>query len=219
MYQKNKQLPESIVIEAERLKADDALRKALREANDAYYALRQEKDLGDIPEPHRCTTEWLEEIMTAKKKAVNDADHLTIAQKNSQVAHWGKFAKRILNSIKVIQCFISSIPREQYVYDDSLGSFYLKNISGLVTSRCTRKVPVEAQRHWQLILKAKNAIHELREWEKEKDLKKFRLEELFNMTPEQISTQWATENIRIDHTFDHLPRIVINREINKRDYL
>jgi hypothetical protein len=219
MEQNKTKLPETVIVETERRAADDALRRALREAQNAYNALRELEDLGEIPEPHNCTTEWVEQKTTAKKQAVSNADFLTIAQKQSQIAHWGKFAKKVLGYVETIQKFIASIPSDQYVYDEEIGTFYVKDIGELVNNRCTRTVPVEAENHWRLIQKVRSAINELRTWEKDRDLKKYRLEDLFAMSPEVFGIDWATGNISIDHSYDHLPSLVLNRELSMKGYL
>ena len=89
----------------------------------------------------------------------------------------------------------------------------------MVNNRCTRTVPVEAENHWRLIQKVRSAINELRTWEKDRDLKKYRLEDLFAMSPEVFGIDWATGNIAIDHSYDHLPSLVLNRELSMKGYL
>ena len=212
-------MPKTIIIESERQMIDEALRKALREAHDAYNALKEMEDLKGVPEAHNCTTEWLNQITTAKKQAVNNADFLTIEQKKSQIAHWGKFAKKVLGYIEVLQNFISSIPSDQYVFDKELGTFYIKDLPRLVESRCLHEVPENAGKHFQLIRNVREAIDELRKWERDEDLKKLRLEDLFSFTDRQIAEAWVTNNIQVDHTFDHLPGIVEKRAMSQNDYL
>lgn len=212
-------MPKTIIIESERQMIDEALRKSLREAHDAYNALKELEDLKEVPEAHNCTAEWLSQITTAKKQAVDNADFLTIEQKKSQTAHWGKFAKKVLGYIEVLQNFISSIPSDQYVFDKELGTFYIKDLPGLVESRCLHEVPENAGKHFQLIRNVREAIDELRKWERDEDLKKLRLEELFALSQRQIAEAWVTNNIHIDHSYDHLPGLVQNRELNTGSYI
>ena len=54
---------------------------------------------------------------------------------------------------------------------------------------------------------------------KAEDLKKYRLEELFAMTPKLIAEEWATGNNKIDHRYDHLPGIAEQRKLNTGKYL
>lgn len=215
----SQRLPKTIILEAERRKADEAARKALQVAQNSYRELQKIEDLGDVPDPRECTKEWLEQIFLRKKEAVRSADFMTSEQKRSQLAHLGKFQKRTSGFVEALQRFINSIPSEQYVYDQNIETFYYKNITSLVLGRCVRTVPDEASTHLQLISKASNAISELREWEKAQDLKKYRLEELFRMTGEELAARWATNDVKLDHSHDHLPGMTAARILAENNYL
>lgn len=215
----SQRLPKTIILEAERRKADEAARKALQVAQDAYWELQKIEDLGDVPDPRECTKEWLEQIFLRKKEAVRSADFMTSEQKRSQLAHLGKFAKKVSGFVEALQRFINSIPSEQYVYDQNIGTLYYKDLTSLVLGRCVRTVPDEASTHLQLISKASNAISELREWEKAQDLKKYRLEELFRMTGEELAARWATDDLKLDHSHDNLPGMTAARILAENSYL
>lgn len=212
-------MPKTIIVDEERRAEDEALRRGLRNAQEAYSCLRQLEDLGEVPEPIKCTPEWAEQICKVKKEAVNKADFLTKEQKLSQIGHWGKFTKKVLGLINTIQTFISTIPQEQYVFDESLNTFYLKDIDSIVTSRCTRTVPDDAIQHWELIRQIDEAVQNLRKWEREKDLKKIPLKELMSMSAKNIAISWATKSITIDHSFDHLPGIKQSREMLMKEII
>lgn len=212
-------MPTTIVIDGERRKADEALRLALQNAQCAYSALRELEDLGEIPEPHNCTSQWLDCIITKKKEAVNKADFLTKEQRVSFIEQWEKLSQTASGYVGIIQSFIAGIPFSQYGYDKETAYFYIKDIATLVNSRCVRSVPAEANTHWQLIQNARKAIQDLRQWENGEDLKKYSLEELFAMTPKLIAEEWATGNNKIDHRYDHLPGIVEQRKLNTGKYL
>ena len=216
---KNCNVPTTIIIEGERRKVDEALKTALQNAQCAYSALRELEDLGKIPEPHNCTSQWLDCIISQKKDAVNKADFLTKEQRLSIIEQWEKLAKTASGYVGIIQSFIAGIPFSQYGYDKETANIYIKDFATLVNSRCVRSVPAEARIHWQLIQNAKKAIQDLREWEKAEDLKKYRLEELFAMTPQLIAEEWATSNNKIDHRYDHLPGITEQRQLNTGKYL
>lgn len=212
-------MPTTIIIDGERRKVDEALRQALQNAQCAYSSLRELEDLGEIPEPHSCTSQWLDSIINQKKDAVNKANFLTKAQRLSLIEQWEKLAKTASGYIGIIQSFIEGIPYLQYGFDKETANIYIKDFATLVNSRCVRSVPAEAHTHWQLIQNARKAIQELRKWENCEDLKKYRLEELFSMTPKLIAEEWATSNNKIDHSYDHLPGMVEQRKLNTGSYL
>lgn len=212
-------MPTTIIIDGERCKVDEALRQALQNAQCAYSALRELEDLEEIPEPHNCTSQWLDCIINQKKESVNKANFLTRSQRLSLIEQWEKLAKTASGYVGIIQNFIADIPYLQYGYDEKTANIYVKDFATLVNSRCVRSVPAEAHTHWQLIQNARKAIQELRKWEDGEDLKKYRLEELFAMTPKLIAEEWATGNNKIDHRYDHLPGMVEQRKLNTGSYL
>lgn len=215
----NNNIPSTIIIEGERRKVDEALRLALQNTQCAYSALRELEDLGAVPEPHNCTSQWLDCIISKKKEAVHHTDFLTREQRLSIIEQWEKLAKTASGYVGIIQSFFSSIPFSQYGYDKETANIYIKDFTTLVNSRCVRSVPAEANTHWKLIQNARKAIQDLRQWENGEDLKKYRLEELFAMTSQIIAEEWATSNNRIDHRYDHLPGIVEQRKLNTGKYL
>ena len=219
MEQKTEKMPEVIIIENELREADHDLRRSLREAQVAYAELRELQDLGDIPQPNLCTADWLEKIMNRKKDALKQANFLTEAQKASQLMHFGKLHKKAQKLVEIVGGFINSIPAEQYVYDLMLVTFFLRDIDALLTESCTHVVPAEAAEHRRRIEAVRGAVHSLRSWEKEKDLKKLRLEDLLRMSPTQIAIEWVSDNLRIDHAHDNLPYVVLNRELAEQNIL
>lgn len=219
MEQKTEKMPEVIIIDNELRDADHDLRRSLREAQAAYAELRELQDLGEIPMPNLCTADWLEKIIAAKRESIKQVDFLTEAQKSSQLMHFGKLQKKALKLVEIVSNFIKSIPAEQYVYDPMLATFFFRNIDILLHERCTHIVPAEAAEHRRLIEAVRRAIHSLREWEKSNDLKKLRLEDLLRMSPTQLAIEWVSENLRIDHAHDHLPYVVLNRELAEQNIL
>ena len=218
MEQTEKKLPTSIVIDEERKRAANAIRKTLAEAHEAYKSLVKMADLEDVPAPHFCTKAWLMKYINNKKASVSEVGFLSPAQKAAQIAHWEKVGQTALKCIRVLQYFIESLPAGQYVWNKENKAFFIKDIDSLLNERCTRQVPPDAETHYQLILNAKNVIKQLRNWEVEKDIQKVRLETLFNMTPEKLAEAWVM-GLKIDRSHDHLPFVAISRQIEADGYL
>ena len=214
-----KEVPPTIIIPSERRTASDAITRSLKDANCAYTELSKMEDLGETPAPHDCTTKWLSEYIAAKEKAVNQAEFLTMNQKVDHLKHWQNIKSKALKYINVLQAFISGLPTDQYIFDAEKATIKIKDINSLLDTRCCREVPADAQKHWELINEVRKTIENLRNWEKEKDLKKYRLEELFSMTPEHFASLWATHEILINRAFDHLPYIVLRREATYNTYI
>lgn len=216
---KDVQMPKTIVLEAEIHSIDSAQRKGLREAQDAYTALHQIEDLGEVPEPVKCTQEWIINFAEEKKKAIRNADFLTASQRQSQGVHFGRLSAKAIGLVSTIQDFLASVPSDQYVYDSQIANFHLRDIDELVRSRCTRDVPPEASVHYSLIRNIDEAIKSLRKWEKQQDVKKLPLKHLLSLPSDGIAAMWATRDIRIDHKYDHLPHVVENRELEEKEIL
>lgn len=212
-------MPKTIVLEAEIHSIDSAQRKGLREAQDAYTALRRMEDLGEVPEPIHCTLEWVTNFAQEKKKAIRNADFLTASQRQSQGVHFGRLSAKAIGLVSTIQDFLASVPSDQYVYDSQIANFHLMDIDELVRSRCTRDVPLEASVHYSLIRDIGLAVQSLRNWEKQENVKKLPLKHLLTLPIDSVAAMWATGDIRIDHTYDHLPHVVENRELEEKEIL
>lgn len=202
---KQQKMPSSIIIEAERKRIDSLLRAELREAQESYATLKAEEDLGEIPPPHECTTEWLTTIFNEAKQAVDNAKFLTVGQRVTQKTHWGRLNKRMQPHVTCLQNFIAGIPTEQYVYDSQIGTLYYKDIAALATERATYTVPPEAAEHWGKIQAILEAINDLRKWEVEHDVVKRPLENLFVFEKTRFVEAWALGELLRDHRFDNKP--------------
>lgn len=189
-------MPKTIIVENERKRIDEELRGGLRAAQDSYAELRAEENLGIVPQPTECTEDWLTKIYEEGKQAVQAATFLTINQRKSQIAHWGKLYKRMLPNVQRLQAFLASIPQERYVYDTALNTFYIHDISSLVRERATKQVPEEFSEHWQKIQAIRQAITELREWEAAHGLRKLHIEDLLTFTPDSLAITWVDGSIQ-----------------------
>ncbi|SFO58386.1 hypothetical protein [Prevotella sp. tf2-5] len=215
-------MPTSIVLESERKRIDSLLREELRAAQESYKAIKEEENLGTIPQPQLCTEEWLQAIYEDGKKAVDDVKFLTIEQRNSQKGHWGKLYHRMLPHVQRIQSFIAGIPHEQFVFDEELGTFFYRDITALAKERATFQVPAEAAEHWQKIKSILNAIMDLRAWEAGQDVKKLPLDVLLHFDKNHFIEAWATNEIKRDHRFDSKPymqQMLANQRESEKKYL
>ncbi len=197
MEETNNNTPKTVIIAEELRKIDEALRKSQCEAQEAYNHLKEFADLGEIPLPMDCTHEWVEAVVEKKKEAINKAEFLTTAQRNSQIMHFSKLCKKADELVGIIQDFIKSVPPNRFAYDERIDTFYIKGIKALATERSTHEVPEDAQKHWQLIQQVKKAIDNLREWERERELQKIPLEQLFEIEPQRFAELWATNKMKL----------------------
>lgn len=215
-------MPKCIVLEKERKQIDEQLRNDLRAAQESYSALKAEENLGTIPQPHGCTEEWLRAIYEQGKLAVDEAKFLTVEQRNSQKGHWGKLYHRMQPHVAQIQNFIAAIPQEQFVYDEQLGTFYYRDLTGLAKERATYNVPDGAAGHWQKIQAIMGAIKELRQWEANQDVRKIPVTELLNFDKNRFIEAWVKGSIKRDHSMDNKPymaQILANRRAEEEMYL
>lgn len=202
---KTQEMPKTIVFQDELKAIDSQLRADLRAAQEAYASIKEEEDLGEIPLPHELTEEWLNTQSEQAKKAVSDAKFLTAEQRKVQLMQWGRLYKRALGNVQRIQKFIAGIPKEQYYYDEQLGTFYYSSITLLATERATHPVPEQAWEHWQKIQAILDGIGELRAWEADQDVKKIPLSELLHFSQSRHSEAWARGTMVRDHRFDNKP--------------
>lgn len=208
-------LPAAVCAEKERREQDEQIRASLRMAQAAYLALRELPDIGEVPEAHNCTEEWVDRIWSSKKEAVNHAELLLPEQKKKQISHWRSWLRDVHKYVRILGEYIHSVPPEQYVWDANLYTFYLRDIDELVKQRSTHVVPDEANKHWQLVQHVTEAIALLRDWEDANDVNRLPLEQLYYMSADTFAYAWATSSMKVNHSFDHLPGVAINRQYSR----
>ena len=91
--------------------------------------------------------------------------------------------------------FFAEYSTAKLVYDETINNYTCTNNEDIINSVGMHQAPNEAQEHYTLWLAVKDAIHNLRSWEKARNLKKFPLDEVLrrDRSPHAFARKWIEE--------------------------
>lgn len=193
-------------------------RSSLRKANEA---LRELHKLADYPTPDTLlgvTASNLLAFCEQRINAVNNTPIYTQAQKDKAIEDWIEWRIKAMPHVIAVENFANEWKDVNPVLDTSDMTILTSDINESLTPRFTVEVPLQAHRHIELINGVRNAINELREWEREQDVKKIDLKKLLSFTDEDLQQSWANGSILIDHSQD-TPRICAWRNAQNKAIL
>lgn len=191
-------IPTSIVDPARRQAVDDAIRKAVRDIQTAVRGLQKE----DIQPTSATVEEWQQvkrDLAERRDKAwlhVKEDASLVDSEKAQRLAMWrGWYVSRVAYVNAVLR-ILNEYPQAEWEFDGIVRNIVpTKSLSAIADEAATVEVPKEARDHAVYITAAREAIESLREWERQHNVSKLRLEQLFQLNEEQLALRWATDTI------------------------
>lgn len=184
-------LPSEIVMASELRLQDAKIRMQLQDAQCAYKALCS---LADYPMPSRLaqiSIAHLDAFIENKVKSIMANDMLTDADKRQLANKWQTFHKQAAVYIDKVRTLLDENKDVQFVVDEDLQTILpASDINTAIKKRVTRKTPALASDHWQMVQLVASFVNGLREWEAERNINKFRLEELLRCSPQQFAEYW-----------------------------
>lgn len=196
----------TIVLHQELEEAAYKCRTALNKANEAIRELHK---LADYPTPSTLkdvTSGNLCAFVEQRIKAVKATPIYTAAQRDKAVNDWQEWRIKTMPLVVAIEQFVNDWQEVQPVLDTADMSILTSDIAEALAPRFTVEIPIQAHRHQELINAVGIAITELRDWEREHDIKKLPLKELLSLSTDDLFQSWASGNIKVDHTQD-TPRL------------
>lgn len=175
---------------------------ALQRAQEALYQLNA---LADYPIPSTLadvTTSNLLAFVEQRIKAVEATDLYTISEKEERANNWIEWQVNTMPYVVTIESFFSDWQDVSPVLDTSDMTILTSDINESLTPRFTVEIPLQAHTHIALIHNVKQAISELRGWEREQDCKKIDLKSLLSYDESNLFQSWANGTIMIDHSHD-----------------
>lgn len=207
-----------IVLQKELDEAAYNCRSSLRKANEA---LRELHKLADYPTPNSLsdvTASNLLAFVEQRVKAVKATPIYTHEQQKKYIDEWVEWRVKAMPHVAAVERFVNDWRDVSPVLDTSTMTILTSDIAESLTPRFTTEIPLAAHRHITLIDEVRRAINELREWEREQDVKKIDLKELLSFTDEDLQQSWANSSILIDHSQD-TPRICAWRNAQNKAIL
>lgn len=196
----------TIVLQRELEEAAYKCRTALKKANEA---IRELHHLADYPTPTTLadvTTRNLLAFVEQRIKAVKATPIYTAAQRDKAISDWQEWRIKAMPLVAAIEQFVNDWQEVEPVLDTATMSILTSDITEALTPRFTAEIPLQAHRHLTLIDELRRTITELRDWEREQDIKKIPLQKLLSLTESDLYQSWANGTVKIDHSQD-TPRL------------
>lgn len=188
----NRILPQTIIFDDERRQVERELNKAIDRVRIAFNSLVNINDLGSLPTIEAITPDWLVSLIYSHIKAIKDNNELTSKRKEELINDWREIQKKAQINVNIIHGLFVEYPSAKLVFDETINNYICTNKKDVINSFGVRQVPNEAQEHYTLWLAVEDAIKNLREWEKTRNLKKFPLDEVLRRdhSPHAFARKW-----------------------------
>ena len=191
-------MPSSIIDPNKRKTVDDAIRKAVCDIQTAFRGLQKE----DLHATSATVEAWQEvkrALVDRRDKAwqhIKEDDSLVESEKAQRLAMWrGWFVTRVTYCNTILRV-LGEFPQAEWEFDEVVRNIVPgRSIDEIADEAATVLVPPQAKDHGIYIAAAREAIESLREWERQHNVSKLRLEQLFQINERELSLRWATGSI------------------------
>lgn len=168
---------------------------ALREAVDKLHKIEEltvPADLEDITDHS-----WVRQQVNPRITLIKGDASLTADEQRQRQALWLAIKQRALRTVEKVLQILERWPGLSWLPDEDGKNFHLEQtqIEQVATQRATREVPPQAEEHWELICKMREAVEALRNFEAEHQVKDAPLFYLARMTENQLYQAWISRDI------------------------
>lgn len=183
-----------------KVELDNAVYNCKTAKNKAQTALQNLFKLADYPTPTTLadvTAHRLATFVAERCVAVSNTSLYNQAEKDRIVNDWIEWKIKAMPNVAAVENFVKEWQEVCPSLDGD--TITTADITESLTPHFTVKVPDEAHQHNTLIDNARQAITTLRDWEKERDLKKIPLKELLHLKTEDLFQSWCNGSIKVSH--------------------
>ncbi len=199
MNTNNDIIPGSVLLEVRKHDLGYELGKGIITLQQSWKNLcdiMERESLGEIPELEEITVEWVRNLIGSRKDTVRKSATIPSEQKQTINKVWGRVETEMCRYAEVIESLVRKHPDVPFTFDQQAKTYVINDLEGYLTEKCTAEVPQEAFQHWELILKVREAIANLRSWEKERNVKKLDMNLLVkSIQADGIAQLWASGDI------------------------
>ena len=175
-----KDFPDSVILKDKARLIANNFRKLATDATKSWQELEEmADDLGEIPNPPEITKEWLEQTIKTKEDAIQANAALPSETKKTLIKQWQDKHRAASRWVNLIVALFEAVPSTNVKICEFGSGLYVADADGLANELCTAEVPQVAHEHYDRIMSVKDAIEQLRAWERENEVAKNRLEVLF----------------------------------------
>lgn len=211
-------LPSRVVHVGRRKELAKELNEGLKALQFAYDSIHVMEDFGEVPtDPKEITPEWLNNVMQENVGGIEDLP-MPISKKKEIKGMWDALHKQGNQHITTIQQFFERFGDAEYEVKD--GTIIITNKASMLDKACMMVVPADAQKHYELWCGVRNAIKELRTWERQHDLKKFPLDQIIGsgVEAQRFAECWC-DGAFLKNACEKTPQAEALRAANEQLYL
>ena len=182
------ELPKRVVNNKKMEEQINSLQTLLAKANQAYKELKQMGDFAaQMPDLSNLSYSFAEALTQKALKAIEGNASMTFEEKKEATKKWRRLQDKANSYISAI-----SLAKEAMPLQEINGSLICPSIAEIAKEKSSIEISEEANTHYSLLMEAMQAIEELREWEKAKNLPSLILHDLNSFTtPENFAKEWA----------------------------
>lgn len=173
--------------------------------NKAQMALCELHKLSDYPTPSTLadvTASGLMAFVAQRIEAVRGTTLYTEQQRGKIIDEWVEWRVKAMPHVAAVEAFANDWQVVSPVLDTATMTIYTSDPTEAITPLYTVAEPLQAHTHWHLINNVREAINELRAWEKEQDTCKLPIANLLQKSEEDVITSWVKGTIKVDHRHD-----------------
>lgn len=172
----------------------------------AENALLNIQELVDIPctDINTLTKAFITSFVAQKIGEVSRTTFLTSDVKTSLIQDWKTKEKTAIKCIKEIQEYIEACQPQAIVSIEDGELVTSLSLKEIADNQSLLEVPEKAETHYSKIMAIRDAIADLREFEKVEDLRPMNMGYICNISEDEVFQAWASGRIKVDHSFDHL---------------
>jgi len=171
-------------------KERERIAQAVSIMSGAFARLKKCRDIGEIPaNPQEVTMEAINRLADEKKRQCYDSAFLTSDGREKAANEWEKIRIQAEQNVKMIQDFFANYPDAIINYHCS--PLECKNIEELAAEAAKIPTPEPAFKHYELIIKARDAVKELQDFERTNKFFQTTLQDSFGMGSDPRRVAWA----------------------------
>ena len=223
MRERFEQLPKQVTDEIERRQLIGELRQSVATIRDAVKSLREYPDF-QCPSS-AAVNKWRHALEAADLRrdaalqAISSDLILTQSGKDESAQEWKQWHREVATAVNSIVRQLETWPEGNWRWNEDTETIEPgRDLFDVAAERSTKPVPAEATEHAKLIDSVRVAVKNLRAWEDGRDVIRQPLETLLALSSEELATQWATDTVRVNHTFE-TPNLIATRELLKSKIL
>lgn len=183
------QMKKEIVFDQERREFSREFREDEKRVQQAFAALRQITELQPLPLDLRSiTTSWLSAIIKQKTALIMADKSLTEYERQNRLKAWRDVQGNAQPHVAAIERNTHKHPEAVWQLGED-GAPMLTNGEQLAAKMATHEIPDECHTHWHLITLCREAEKELRQWERQKNVKP--VPNVATITEEAVAYNWV----------------------------